>query len=363
MTDTYSIHYPRKAILRSILNPTGRMLFRLFSRVTVMGKEHIPRKGAIILVGNHVDIIEVVLMVLFAYRHVEVIGTGDIPLDSLYAPVIRTYGYIPVNRGSMDRQGMTMALDVLKQGGAVGIFPEGGVWETSAKQARTGVAWLSSKANAPIVPIGFGGTHGVLGEMFKLKRPHMIMNVGTMIPPIQAEGKNRKNALIDGANEVMARIEELIPADEKARWQQITEEHFTLELTIQSQSGETITIPNELRFDSTAEAALAKFLHRPVLLRTFARNIKLPVQPLQQLDPQPAPIATAAESILNYIKTNPYFFTYRFGNEEGAAMQAGLSHLYRLAQWAAAQDYRLFMNSIRHYRQADDPQEHTESLK
>jgi len=63
------------------------------------------------------------------------------------------------------------------------LFPEGGIWYPGAKEAKRGVAWLSHRADAPILPIGFGGLEGALDAIFKLKRPELVMNDGTLIPP------------------------------------------------------------------------------------------------------------------------------------------------------------------------------------
>ena len=43
---------------------------------------------------------------------------------------------------------------------------------------------MSQQAQAPVLPIGFGGIKGALDEMFRLKRPRLSMNVGELIPPV-----------------------------------------------------------------------------------------------------------------------------------------------------------------------------------
>ncbi|NOG52109.1 MAG: 1-acyl-sn-glycerol-3-phosphate acyltransferase [Chloroflexi bacterium] len=161
-----------------------------------------PPKGPLILVGNHIAIIEVGMMMTYTPYPLEVMAAGDIPLDPRYRWMADLWGFIPIKRGSMDRGGMNMALDVLEQGGVVGLFPEGGIWETTIRQARQGVAWLSSKANAPIVPIGFGGIEGALTKMLRFERPRMTMNIGQPIPPIRTDvpGRARKDVLQEGAD-------------------------------------------------------------------------------------------------------------------------------------------------------------------
>jgi|SRR5690349_8591092 len=170
-SESLSIRYPRYVVRRAILRFLGYGLLRLLTRVRITGYENIPRKGPLILVGNHVAMLEAVMMVLCTPFQTEIIGNGDIPFDPKYSWAVQLWGIIPIQRGTMDREALNVALDVLKQGGIVGIFPEGGIWESTAKKSKTGVSWLSYQAGAPILPIGFGGIDGALGAAFKLKRP------------------------------------------------------------------------------------------------------------------------------------------------------------------------------------------------
>lgn len=360
MTEKYSVRYPRRVITRTAMRLAAGALMTVFTRTTVTGREHLPKHGPLILVGNHVAFVEVLLMMLYVPYLVEFMGGDDVPMEPGFAPFARTFGYIPINRGSMDRRGMTMGLDVLAQKGVVGIFPEGGIWETTLKQARTGVAWLSSKANAPLIPIGFGGMTGAFNAALALRRPRLTMNIGPMIPPIPEEvpGKTRKQALMDGANVIMERVEALIPHEEKATWGQVCDERFMLEVSVDHPNGSPIEIP--MQYTIHEARALAKFFHRPVLLRTLSRNLKLPVQPLQRItvERDPQAIADAAEVALDYLETkNPFFLTYRFGNEEGGAMRAGIGQLMALARWAASHRYRLRVRPIRLYRRAGSDEE------
>lgn len=358
MTPVYSLTYPRRVVRRTVLRAVARVAMKLLTRTQVSGRENLPASGPLILVGNHVAIVEVALMVLYVPWLIEVMGVGDVPLDPTFAPLINTYGYIPIKRGSMDRSGMTMALDVLRQDGVVGIFPEGGIWEASAREARSGVAWLSSKANAPIVPMGFGGMAGALGAMLRLERPRLTMNIGQPLPPVNGRvpGLSRKHALAEAAHHVMTRIDELIPPQDRLTAPVILDEQFETDIHLTDASGDPVPVPHDLQV--TDGAALAKLLHRPVLLRTLARNVRLPVQPLQQLTRQPAPaeLVQATGAALHYLEhDNRYFLSYRFGSDEARAMQQGLAQLQRLAQWAVDNDCGLRVQATRRYRMDGQP--------
>ncbi len=352
----YTLAYPRKVVVRTVIRLVARLLMWVFTRTTITGKENLPKETPLILVGNHVALLEVVMMALYTPWLVEMIGTGDVPLDPQFSALINTYGMIPINRGSMDRQGLNMALDVLKQGGVIGIFPEGGIWETSLKQGRTGVAWLSHKANAPIVPIGFGGIEGALSAALNLKRPRLTMNIGPVIPPISVDGQSRRQALEDGAALVMERIEALIPEADK-REAQVIDEHFDFAYQAYDAAGESIALPAEPTVIHRED--LGHLFHRPTIFNTLEHNMRLPVHALQNLEEKqdPQALADAIQTACNYLDEHPYFLSYRFGYEAAQGMVDGLVELQAVCRWAQDAGYRLTLNPIRRYHRPDSDQE------
>jgi 1-acyl-sn-glycerol-3-phosphate acyltransferase len=332
----------------------------ILTRTTVTGWENLPKKGPLILVGNHVAVLEAAMMALYAPWLVEIIGAGEIPLDPSYVRYVNWYGYIPIQRGEMDREALNSALGVLKQGGVVGIFPEGGIWESTVKRARTGVSWLSYQGNAPVVPIGFGGIDGALANAAKLKRPRITMNIGQPIPPVGAnmDAKSRKAALEEAANMIMDHVADLIPEADKQRWNRIRDEQFELQFEVRTPAGVVVPLPAELQF--ARPDMLAKFFHRPLLLDVLARNLKRPVQPLQHLrtEHDPKHLADATQVYLDYLDNeNPQFLSYRFGYDEAGGMKEGLIQLCAVGRWAEQHGYQLYITPIRRYRRIGSTEE------
>ncbi len=355
---SYTLIYPRRRILRFFLRLVGRFLMSLLARPTIVGYENLPKGGPLIVVGNHVAIVEAIMLALYVPWTIEIIGNGDIPMDPRYAWLTHLWGFIPVKRGSVDRDEMRLPLDVLKQDGIIGIFPEGGIWENRMKKARTGVAWLSYHANAPVVPIGFGGMQGALQGALSFKRPRLVMNIGKVMPPVSGkiEGMSRKEALEYGANNIMAHVEALIPEEEKRSWRQIQDERFDFRFIIHEGLGDR-------ELPVLHPKGLGKFFYRPVILDVMARNMNLPVHALQQLEREhhAATLAEAAEVALKFLDDNPHFLSYRFGYQEAADMYAGIAELRDLTRQAAAQGQRVTLQPIRHYRREGDEREITET--
>ncbi len=323
----------------------------LLTRSTINGLENLPKKGPVILVGNHVAMMEVLMMAVFVPWPVEFIATGDIPIDPRFAWLVHLWGVIPVNRGSTDRHEMMRPLDTLKQNGVVGIFPEGGIWSTNKKQARTGVAWLSFHGKSPVVPMGFGGMRGALGAAFTLRRPRLVMNIGQILPPVSGNvaGKSRKEALEAGANAIMTAVEVLIPPEEKRDWNKIQNEQFAFTYLIGAESEEqTVAHP----------AGLGRFFHTPVILDVMVRNLNLPVKPLQEFhtiqDAQA--IAKSLAIALQFFDDHPQFLSYRFGYDIAHDIYEGVVELRTIALEAAALGQTLTLKPVRRYYNAHTKQ-------
>ena len=345
------IPYPRKRAARLLMKILGRVILPLFFKIEISGRENYPRSGPLLVVGNHTAAMEAVLLIIYSPWQIEMLSAADIPAEKITEYVSSGYGVIPLHRGAYDRAALEAALGVLDQQGVVGLFPEGGIWEEGKKEAHTGIAWLSYRSGAPVLPIGFNDTTGALHEGLALKRPALKMYVGKLIaaaeiPPAQ----KRKVFFQQYANQVMDAVHELVPPEDYRSEPEIRDESFQLEISLLDPQGENIPPPEGLM--PGHPQALAKFLHRPAILKIFRINLDLSIDALQQLTdlPPTGDILQAARLVLNYLEEeNPHLLTYRFGIQEGLAMQQSLEKLVKLASWAEKRDYQLTLKPIRHY--------------
>lgn len=355
--------YPRKRLARGLTRFFGRPLLNTLCKIQLSGRENLPQRGPLVIVGNHVAVMEVVMMTVFTPWQVELLGAGDIPHEKITQFFSNFFGFIPVNRGHVDRPALSKALGILKQKGVLGVFPEGGIWEPGSMRAQTGVAWLSYHGQAPVLPVGFSGTTGALGKAWRFEHPTLSMHIGEQIPAAAPEkGMPRKAYFEAYSKRVLGAIQDLIPAAERVQAPKIENERFELQVQLNSAGGIPVKIPEELGIQHAS--ALAKMLHRPVILKTFRSNLKLPVEALQWLEntPPASQIALAARAILKYLENqNEFFLIYRFGPKEGEAMQMGLAELRNLAQWADQQGLTLRLIPIRRYYSPDAGEEITQT--
>jgi 1-acyl-sn-glycerol-3-phosphate acyltransferase len=348
-----TIAYPRKVLVRRTMRTLSRTLFKLLAQVEVIGGDRLPQKGPIILAGNHVAELETLMMMAYTPGLVEFIGTGDIPFDPNYAFLANAYGLVPINRGNLDRKGLKQALSVLQQDGILGIFPEGGTWDPAQMQAQPGIAWLSYKAQAPILPIGFGGLKGSLGKALHLKHPKLTIHVGELLPPvtIPENGLSLKANLEQAAASVLREINALVPPEDLQQFVQHEDESYHLQIKILGDDG-VLDLPASLR--PQHGAAYARFLFYPNLTDVLYRNLHLPIRILKSVGKYLAPeeLLIAWQAILDYLEENPGFFTYRFGIQRGLAVREALLELLQLGKWAQQEDYKINLIPMRRYRNA-----------
>jgi len=350
-SEEYRIKYPRRYLAREFARKLGKIVLPIAFSLNIRGKEHFPKRGPLLVVGNHTAIMESVMLYTLTPWQIEMLGSIDIPHERLTDLVSRFIGYIPIRRGRMERESMEQALDVLRQDGVIGIFPEGGIWEAGGMTAQPGVAWLSYRSGAPVLPIGFSGTIGALGKALNFKRPKLTMNIGKLIPAaILPKGKPRKQLFVEYATLVLHSIRSLLPKNDPSMHATLKDEHFELTVDVLDQTGQSIPIPEDIQISH--DKALAKVLHRPGILKIFQKNLKMPIKPLQSVSEyhDPKSFITPLRQIMEYLGSdNPYLFSYRFGPKQGEDMKLGLKEFLRLSEWASNKNFLLNISPIRYY--------------
>ncbi|HUN24403.1 MAG TPA: lysophospholipid acyltransferase family protein [Anaerolineales bacterium] len=342
--------YPRRVIARSLLRVLGRAAIAGLLRLEVTGMENWVRTASpLIVAGNHVAYIEVLLLVCLAPRQVELIGAADVPFGK-FAPLVNAYGIIPIQRGNTDRATLNAALGVLHQNGVLGVFPEGGIWNTQLRRGHPGVAWLSQKAQAPILPIGFGGLSGAIDAALKGKRPRVQMNIGQLLPPVSDEGSNlaRKHNLQQAADQVMQAIGSLLPPAEQARaLPQIRDEQFEFAVERVAQGEFLPRLP--------VAPAIGQLLFSPVVLDVLHTQNYDVDGLLTIATPQTVErVLTGLMAVEVYLQShNPYFLSYRFGNATALAMRSGLQALAQQLQTLPASE-QIILRPVRQYIRLQD---------
>lgn len=198
---------------RSFLMTTFRFLFRILTRVTVIGRENLAKQGGYIVASNHLSTIEVPLVYLLIPRNdVSGLVAKKHQKNAFFRLLVNAFNGIWLNREEADAHALRVARDHLRNGGVLGLSPEGTRSPTGALiSAKTGVAYLADQASVPIVPVGVAGTYKAMGKILTLRRPKIIVRFGEpfSLPPV--DRKNRDESLKKNTDEIMCRIAALLP--------------------------------------------------------------------------------------------------------------------------------------------------------
>jgi 1-acyl-sn-glycerol-3-phosphate acyltransferase len=128
-----------------------------FWRPRVLGAWKVPPSGPVILACNHSGVLDGPLLFSVSPRPVHFLVKREAFIGPLN-PFLHGVGQVPVDRDGTDRAAITTALDVLKSGRVLGIFPEGTRGEGDFAAIRGGLTYFALRSGAPVVPVACFGT-------------------------------------------------------------------------------------------------------------------------------------------------------------------------------------------------------------
>jgi 1-acyl-sn-glycerol-3-phosphate acyltransferase len=111
----------------------------------------------LVIVANHVGVLDGPLMAIVAPRPVHVLTKREM-YEGKLGGFLMASGQIPVHREGPDPAAVKVALRVLRDGGAIGVFPEGTRGAGEVDHVKPGAAYLAMAAGATVVPLVFLGT-------------------------------------------------------------------------------------------------------------------------------------------------------------------------------------------------------------
>lgn len=200
-------------MLRKVLRVIIQIIFHLLARIEATGMENIPTQGAAILATNHLGRLDAALVFIQLDRQ-DVTGLVAEKYEKriFFRWLISIVGGIWIDRQAADLGALRKALAHLRQGGMLGIAPEGTRSTTGAMMlAKPGIAYLVDKAKAPVIPIAITGTEKIWRELARLRRPRITIHFGEplILPPI--DHHNRNESMQRNTDEIVCQIAAMLP--------------------------------------------------------------------------------------------------------------------------------------------------------
>lgn len=142
---------------RFILGP----IFRIYYNPKIIGKENIPLDGPILIVGNHKHLYDQCLTIIATKRGINYMAKKEYFDSKKTAWFFKNTGCISVDRSKHDDEAKSKAIEILNNGGAIGLFPEGTRNKTKEflLPFKFGTVSMASKTGATIVPFGITGDY------------------------------------------------------------------------------------------------------------------------------------------------------------------------------------------------------------
>jgi 1-acyl-sn-glycerol-3-phosphate acyltransferase len=189
-----------------------RMLVRILTRWQVKGKENVPRRGPLLVVSNHLHAWDPAVLGISLGRKVIFMAKEELFRSRLSAYFLGGLGSFPVHRGKLDRKAIRRSEQILADGLALAMFPEGSRSENAQLQpALSGSALIASRSRVPLLPIGIIGTEKIEGWSWMLRRPRITVNIGQPFSLPPAQSKFTRAELAEHTEFMMERIAELLP--------------------------------------------------------------------------------------------------------------------------------------------------------
>lgn len=138
------------------------VIFACLGRMHILHRERTALRGAWILAANHISHFDPPLLSVAALRKLDWMAMLELFQHPVVAAWLRSIDTFPTDRERVDRESVRIALERLRRGHVLGIFPEGGIRDGARSvlegaPPKAGVATIAQLARAPIVPCAIVG--------------------------------------------------------------------------------------------------------------------------------------------------------------------------------------------------------------
>lgn len=186
----------------------------LLTRFQIKGGENVPKRGPLLVVANHLSLADPPLLGCCLKRKLMFMAKIQLFRFKPFGWLITALGAFPVHRGQLDRAALRQAYQVLNDGLALAMFPEG--MRSRSRQLRPaffGAALIASRSGTPILPVGISGTQILERPYWWLCRPRITVNIGPPFWLPQPGSKLTRDELTELTNSIMQHIAELLPQE------------------------------------------------------------------------------------------------------------------------------------------------------
>jgi 1-acyl-sn-glycerol-3-phosphate acyltransferase len=209
--------WPRRRFIRGLFRIGINVIGSILTKWRVNGRENIPEKGPLLIIGNHFNFLDTVAPIHATRWPLEFIGDFVMPNAP---PVMRIFPNawqtLKIQQGTPNFEALNASEAVLEQGGVLVIYPEGHVHSGPLNPALPGAAFMALRTGVPILPMGTISDNNwkLFGTLTEEKRRlGIVTNIGPVFGPLETKNPDRPSrAEIKAAGRLMmTKIAELLP--------------------------------------------------------------------------------------------------------------------------------------------------------
>jgi 1-acyl-sn-glycerol-3-phosphate acyltransferase len=202
---------------QKIFFTTLRPLLRICFSWKVEGRENVPLTGPLILVANHVHVVDPIFLVFAFPRWITFVAKEELFRSLFLRLWLRWAGSLPLQRDGKVRDKQRIlegARKALEEGLILGMFPEGArSHDGKLRKGKAGSAVIASKTDVPLLPVGIIGTDKVHGIGWLWKRPRIVVRIGKPFKLPSTNHKISKSQMQLLTTQLMKEIAALLPPE------------------------------------------------------------------------------------------------------------------------------------------------------
>ncbi|HUW46603.1 MAG TPA: lysophospholipid acyltransferase family protein [Dehalococcoidia bacterium] len=208
---------------QKIFLATCRPLLNILFSWKVEGRDNIPLTGPLILVANHVHVLDPIFLAFSLPRWITFVAKEELFRSPFLRFWLRWAGSVSIRREGKVREKQKIlksARDALERELILGMFPEGGrSHDGKLRKGKPGSAVIASKANVPLLPVGIVGTDKIKGISWLWKRPRIVVNIGKPFKLPPTSSRMSKSQMQSLTTQLMMEIAVLLPLEYQGEYE------------------------------------------------------------------------------------------------------------------------------------------------
>ena len=143
-----------------------RLYLHIIYRIRVVGEENVPKDGGLIICSNHRSNMDPVLIGCFTMRRLNFMAKKSLLKVPVLGFILKHLGVFPVNRNIADISAIKASFHVLKNNGALNMYPEGKRSKDGKLHPfKSGASMIALKSGAKILPACVRGNYKLFSKM------------------------------------------------------------------------------------------------------------------------------------------------------------------------------------------------------